>query len=118
MIEERAKELDFFRGIEKYPLTFSIGAPIVGSIIEAWIWWSLLSTPEGTAIRPMLQSMQSFMVEIGSVLLGGIGSLHLVLTHKRKMLGYTMAILSLAPLVIGILFVRWICAVRHLRWAP
>src|SRR5579883_1737801 len=81
MIENETRELNLFGDVHKYPLLFAVGAPIVGSILQVWIWWSLFRIPEGTAIRPMLQSMQSLMVDAGAVLLGAIGSLELALAH-------------------------------------
>jgi len=58
------------------------------------------------------------MVDAGAVLLGAIGSLELALAHRRKLLGCALGLLSFAPFLIGILFVRWICTLKHLTFAP
>lgn len=117
-MDQPTQELNLFKDIEKYPWLFALGAPIVGCVLELWIWWGLFRIPEGTAIRPMLQSMQAMVVDVGSVLIGGVGSLHLVVREKKRAAGWMCGILSFAPFIVGILFVRWILFSRHLRMAP
>lgn len=97
-------------------------AAILGSILGngaiLLLWYPLFTVPEGSSIRPMMQSLVTFVIAFATLGFGGMSSLALLAAPGRRVLGTVCGLLSLAPFPLTVLLVRGVCHWRHLTLAP
>ena len=112
------------KGITSIPsvrllLSLLYGIPIAGILnTMSSIVWVLHSAPPGTAIRPMGLAVYLFLVEVFTLLSGGILSIVTIIRWRKEPVLWLNAVaalaLSVTPLWLGVYFFRWFAAYRGL----